>query len=543
MTEPAPTASELVLEPDGRLARDALVVTVCTLISRLTGFARVLVAAAVLSNGVLGDTYHSANLIPNLLFELVAGGVLQAVLVPSFVAARRRGGDVELGRSVGAVVAVLTALLAVIAGVVMALSPLIARFLTSLGDDPELAAEKLRVIRPMLIVFIPQIIFYGVGMVATAALAARRRFAAAALAPAVNNIVVITCYLLYRSSRSGEPASLDLDRYQFALLAGGTTLAVVAFTAVPGIVLRAQGVRWRPRWDTEQTAVRALRDSVGWAMLSVVGTLVPTAAAMVLGYGVEGGVAVFTLTFAFFVLPHALIAVPVATAVAPRVADTWQRDRRDETVELIERSARVVVPLLLLAGAGMVALAWPVTRVVASFGQAASQGLAPIAHAMAVFGCGLLGYGMAFMMTRVLFSLEDVKRAALLVSGTALSGVVVMGVATGVLSDTDRAAALALGYGATQTMSAAVLTLRVRTVTGAPSWGSLGRLGIGSAVAAVASGAVMLVVQHQFATDRASSALAHVVAGACGVLVFLLVAPPLTGVRLSALLRRSGARA
>ena len=121
---------------------------------------------------------------------------------------------------------------------------------------------------------------------------------------------------------------------------------LVAFTAVPGIVLRAQGVRWRPRWDTEQAAVRALRDSVGWAMLSVVGTLVPTAAAMVLGYGVEGGVAVFTLTFAFFVLPHALIAVPVATAVAPRVADTWQRDLREATGELIERSARVVVPLV-----------------------------------------------------------------------------------------------------------------------------------------------------------------------------------------------------
>jgi len=543
VTDAAPTAPELVLEPDGRLGRDALVVTVCTLFSRLTGFVRVLVAAAVLSNGVLGDTYHSANLIPNLLFELVAGGVLQAVLVPSFVAARRRGGDAELGRSAGAVVAVLTALLTVIAGVVVALSPLIAWFLTSLGDDPELAAEKLRVMRPMLVVFIPQIIFYGIGMVATAALAARRRFAAAALAPAVNNLVVITCYLLYRSSRSGEPASLDLDGYQFALLAGGTTLAVVAFTAVPGIVLRAQGVRWRPLWDTEQTAVRALRDSVGWAMLSVVGTLVPTAAAMVLGYGVEGGVAVFTLTFAFFVLPHALIAVPVATAVAPRVADTWQRDLREATGELIERSARVVVPLLLLAGAGMVALAWPVTRVVGSFGQAASQGLAPIAHAMAVFGFGLLGYGMAFMMTRVLFSLEDVKQAALLVSGTALAGVVVMGVAASVLPDTDRAAALALGYGATQTMSAAVLTLRVRTVTGAPSWGSLGRLGVGSAVAAVASGAVMLVVQHQFATDRASSALAIVVAGACGVLVFLLVAPPLTGVRLAALLRRSAARA
>ncbi|MEX1105199.1 MAG: lipid II flippase MurJ, partial [Ilumatobacteraceae bacterium] len=275
-------------EPDGRLARDALVVTVCTLFSRLTGFVRVLVAAAVLSNGVLGDTYHAANLIPNLLFELVAGGVLQAVLVPSFVAARRRGGDVELGRSAGAVVAVLTALLAAIAAVVMVLSPLIAQALTSLSSDPEVAADKLRVMRPMLLVFIPQIIFYGIGMVATAALAARRRFAAAALAPAVNNLVVIVCYLLYRASRSGQTASLDLDAVQFALLAGGTTVAVVCFTAVPGIVLRAQGVRWRPRWDLDHVAVRSLRTSVGWAMLSVLGTLVPTAAAMVLGYGVEG---------------------------------------------------------------------------------------------------------------------------------------------------------------------------------------------------------------------------------------------------------------
>ncbi|MEX1106881.1 MAG: lipid II flippase MurJ, partial [Ilumatobacteraceae bacterium] len=250
----------------------------------------------------------------------------------------------------------------------------------------------------------------------------------------------------------------------------------------------------------------------------------------------------FTFAFAFFVLPHALIAVPVATAVAPRVADAWQRGLRAETGDLIERSARVVVPLLLLAGAGLVALAWPVTRVVASFGQAASQGLAPIAHAMAAFGFGLVGYGMAFMMTRVLFSLEEVKRAAVLLSGAALAGVVVMGVAASVLSDANRAAALALGYGATQTMSAAVLTLRVRQVTGSPSWASLGRLSIGSAVAAVASGAVMAVVQHQFATDRASSAAAIVVAGTCGVAVFLLVAPPLTGVRVSALLRRSAAR-
>jgi putative peptidoglycan lipid II flippase len=392
---------------------------------------------------------------------------------------------------------------------------------------------------PMLLVFIPQIAFYGMGMVTTAALAARGRFAAAALAPAVNNIVVITCYLLYRASRQGQEASLDLDTPQFLLVAGGTTLAVIAFTAVPGIVLRSQGVRWRPRWRPHDRLVSDLRASVGWAMLSVVGTLVPTAAAIVLGYRVEGGVAVFTMTFAFFVLPHALIAVPVATTSAPRIADAWQRGDRALTGALIERSARVIVPLLSLAGAAMVALSWPVARVASSFGQAASQGVAPIAHALAMFGLGLLGYGMSFTMTRVLFSLSDVKRASILVAAAAILGVCAMTIASVIMSDSDRAAALALGYGTTQTLSAALLTWRARQVTGYPTRRSIGRLGVGSLAAAVAAGVVMFGVQQWFDNTRLASLAAIVVAGCVGVVVFVACVSVFTGLRPRALLGKA----
>lgn len=523
----------------GRLARDALVVTVCTLLSRVTGFVRVLVAAAVLSTGLLGDTYHAANIVPNLLFELVAGGVLQAVLLPTFVAARRNGGDDELGQTAGVLVAALTALLAAIAAVAMLAAPLLARAMSSLSSDPQVADDKLAVMTPMLLVFIPQVVFYGIGMVATAALAARRQFAAAALAPAVNNLIVITCYLLYRASRNGEPASLDLTVGQFVLLAGGTTLAVVAFTAVPGIVLSASGVRWRPRWRPSHPAILSLRSSVGWAMLSVVGTLVPTAAAVVLGYGEEGGVAVFTLAFAFFVLPHALVAVPVATTMAPRVAETWQRGEHDETRGFIEKGAMVVVPTLCFAGAALCALAWPIAQVTASFGQAASQGVAPIAHTLAAFGPGLLGYGMAFVMTRVLFSLDDVQQAAVLVSCSAVIGVVGMAVASAAMPDSERAAALAIGYGLAQTVSAGLLTFRVRRLTSVPRWSSMGRLGLGSIAAAAVSGAVMFIVQQPFSDDRWGSVSAIVVASIAGALVFAVGAATLAGVRPATLLRRT----
>lgn len=535
---PHQSAGAALVQP-GRLARDAIVVTVCTLLSRLTGFVRVLVAAAVLSTGLLGDTYHAANIVPNLLFELVAGGVLQAVLLPTFVAARREGGDEQLGRTAGVLVAVLTAGLAVIVLLGLIAAPFVARAMTSLEDDATVAADKLSVMTPMLLVFIPQVIFYGIGMVATSALAARRRFAAAALAPAVNNIVVIGCYLLYRASRDGRPASLDLSRWQFILLAGGTTLAVIVFTAVPGMVLSAQGVRWRPSWQPHHPAIVALRASIGWAMLSVVGTLVPTGAAVVLGYGEEGGVAVFTLAFAFFVLPHALVAVPVATTLAPRVADSWQRGQSEQTAALIDKGTTVVVPALCFAGAAMVALAWPIAQVVTSLGQAGSQGAAPIAHSLAVFGPGLVGYGMAFVMTRVLFSLHDVRRAAVLVSFSAIVGVVAMIVASHVMADTERAAALALGYGLAQTVSAALLTLRVRQLTGVPTWTSIIRLTAGSVTAAALSAVCMLLVQQQFGTGRNASILAVGVGATVGAIVFVAAVSLLAGVRPSTLLSRT----
>ena len=113
----------------------------------------------------------------------------------------------------------------------------------------------------------------------------------------------------------------------------------------------------------------------------------------------------------------------------------------------------------------MVALAWPIADVVRSLGQAGSQGPAPIVHTLAVFGPGLVGYGMAFVMTRVPFSLRDVRRAALLVSWSAVVGVVAMAVASRVIAGDDRAAALALGYGLAQAVSAVLITIRVRQLT------------------------------------------------------------------------------
>jgi putative peptidoglycan lipid II flippase len=498
------------------------VVTLCTLVSRVSGFGRVIATAAVLGSGLLGDVYQSANLVPNLLFELVAGGVLQAVLVPTFVAARRTGGRRLLGDAVQAANGVVLAVLGGIAVLGMVAAPFLTRLMVAYEPSTDVAREKLDLLVPMVLVFVPQLVCYGLATVTSAALNARGRFVAAALAPAVNNVIVIAACLLFRASRHGEVADLQLTTLQFAIIAGGTTLGVVAYALTPATVLRHDGVKWWPRWDPEHAAVVAMRASFGWATLSVVGTLAPTTVALALGNGATGGVAVFVYAFAFFALPHALIAVPMATTLAPRVADQWQRDDVATARSSVDSAMRLTVPLLVLAGAGMVALAFPVARA-AAFGQTASQGVSPIAHTLMAFGPGLLGYGIAFLMTRVLFAIGDVRAASLLMIVGAVVGVTWMGVASGLMAPTERAAALAMGYCASQAIAAVLLTRRVHHRTGSMGARVAARVFAESLAAGAAAMVTMLWVVSKFETTRRESLEALLFGGAAGVVTFVAV--------------------
>lgn len=436
----------LVARSGDRLGRDTALITLLTAFSRATGFARVVVSAAVLGTGLLGDVYQSANTVPNIVFELLAGGALQAALVPLFVGVRRDRDDRGFARTVGLVGATVTAALATVMVVVMVASPLIARALSSAEPVDSVAGDKVALATWFLVLFAPQIVFYGLGLVSTAALQARHRFAAAAVAPAVNNLVVIVTYGIFWSMQGDDPTSLDLGAAEIAVLAGGTTLAVVAFTSVPLIALvRATGEPLSPRVSFRDPVMVSVARTGGWATVQVAGTLTLTAAALVVGNGAEGGVAVFALALAVFLLPYALLSAPVATAALPRLAHLHQTGDSRGFRELVRRSAvRVVVPATV-ASIGMAALAWPLARAVV-FGAADERGPSPVAHALVAFAVGVVPYGLYQLLTRVLMSRGEVRAAAAVSMLTAVVGVALMPVLAATFDDAERAAALAAAY-------------------------------------------------------------------------------------------------
>lgn len=505
-------------------SRDARLISLGTLGSRITGLARVVVASAVLGTGALGGLYETANRIPNLLFNLFAGGALHAVLVPAFVRARQHGGDADVRRLADAVSAALTMFLGVVVLTAMAASPLVIRALTAAEPDAALRQDKVSLGTSFMLIFVPQVLCYGVAVVSSAALAARDRFVAAAAAPAVNNVLAIGVYVIFWVMRDGKPPTLDLSALELAVLAGGTTLAVVGFAAVPvWLAVRAGMMGW-PRRGRGEARAAGLYRSGSWAVVQVAGTIAVTITAVVLGNATENGVGVFLWAQNFLWLPVGLVAAPLATALAPRLVRA--RDAGDAGSGAGRRESEGAITLavaaLSLCGALMMGLGWPTARLVA-FGEAVRDGYAPLAHTMIAFGAGLVGTGTVFLLTRMLFSVDDTRGAAVCTMVLAAAGVVAMGVASDISQPSDRGAALAYGFGIAHLVGAAMMLVRYARRTGWVRVRSLARPSFGAVVAGAGAAVGAWAVGSQFPSTRGGAAVSVILGAATGLAAFSLL--------------------
>ncbi len=211
----------------------------------------------------------------------------------------------------------------------------------------------------MLVIFAPQVVFYGLGLVSSAALQAQGRFVAAAVAPAVNNVVVIGCYLAFDALRGDTAPSLDLTTTELLVLAA----AAPRSPSSPSPRCRSWHCCGRPPSASRsacRSPTRPSSESVStgsWAVVQVAGVLALTAAGLVIGNGAPGGVAVYALATAVALLPYALVAGPVATAALPRLASMHQDGDETGFRSLVVQSATRVLALGSAAAIGLFVLA------------------------------------------------------------------------------------------------------------------------------------------------------------------------------------------
>ncbi|MFC7596605.1 murein biosynthesis integral membrane protein MurJ [Terrabacter sp. GCM10028922] len=400
-------------------------IAVITLVARVVGFGRWFAFSHSVGATCVGSVYQSVNAVPNVLFEIAAGGVLAAVAVPLVAAALARGDRSQADATASALLT-WAVLVLVPLGIVVALAarPVAGALLgTGCAGEVALGAE-------LLVVFAVQIPLYGVAIVLAGVLQSHHRFVGAALAPLLSSLVVILTYLLYRSLVPDPAAAIDdVPSGAVTVLGVGTTLGVVALGLPLLVPVRRAGIRLRPRVRFPQGMGRRVRTLAFAGLLAVAGQQLATLVVIRIANdrGGAGTLNVYTYAQAVSLLPYAVLAVPLATATFPSLAGahaaSTQTGGAPGAVDTLRRAWLATVVVSLFGAAALVAVAVPVGSFFQSLdagsgSRASFETLAAMDDAVTLFAPSVVALGVIGLLTRASY----VRGAALAAGGLAATG-------------------------------------------------------------------------------------------------------------------------
>jgi putative peptidoglycan lipid II flippase len=500
----------------GRLARAAALIAAITVLARVAGFGRTVVFGRTVGGGCVGAVYQTANTVPNIVFDIVAGGTLAALVVPllapAFVGQVRDVAAQTLSALLTWTVLVLTVVTVAIAG----LAGVLVGALLGDGQCPGAADLGTR----MLVVFAPQVLFYGIGVVLGGTLQAAERFAWPALSPLLSSGTVIVAYLLYGFLAGPGRTAQELTTRDELVLSVGTTIGVAVLAACLIPAVTRLGLRVRPtlRFPPGLAAPARRAALAGGATLGAQQVATGVLIWLANDGTTTGTVVVVTLAQTVFLLPWAVLAVPVATSAFPRLSGLWDAEERSGFVELTDRTARVVIAAAALGTAAFVAAAEPIAAVLLD--PATTPAHAAFAPAIVAFTAGLLGWSLVALLSRALYAARDVATAA--VAQVAGWGLVVAADLTlsALAPPSRRAVVLAIGNTLGVSLAAALLVLLARRRAVLAGVGTLLAHTARAAVAAAVGGAAGWSVGRAAAGRGVPAAIGlGVVAAVIGVAV------------------------
>jgi putative peptidoglycan lipid II flippase len=464
------------LARDARIAGAATLIALLTILSRLVGFGRNVVFGLTVGATDLSDIYLAANTVPNIIFEIVAGGALASLVVPLLAGPITSGDRQTLRRTISALLTLTVSVLAVLALLLAIGAP---QMISALAPQADAGQREAGI--TMLRIFAPQLPLYGIGIVLTGVLQAHRRFAWPVIAPLLSSLTVIATYALFASRAGLRPDPATVSQTNIVVLAAGTTCGVIVLSLCLLFPVSRLGIRVWPTFRLPEglggrTAGLALAGAVT-VTFQQIAMLVAIRLAMEVS---DGANTVYNLAQTFFLLPWAVLAVPLATAAYPTVAAAHAQGRESGTT--VASTGRAIVLLSCLGAAGLVAIAWPAANIIlpSEPGQARDMALAMVA-----FAPGLIGYGIGALHQRTLYAVGGQRIAAIAIGlGWSVAAVSAIGLSQ-VMS--NRPVALALANSLGMLVLGLGLAIGVARRCGISALDGLTRAGVAGVIAGTAA--------------------------------------------------------
>jgi putative peptidoglycan lipid II flippase len=392
--------------------RSSLVMAAGTITSRILGFARaVLLALAIGVTTDAADAFGVANQLPNNIYAIVVGGVLNAVLIPALVRARRSGDD---GRGfIDRLVTLAIVLFFTVTVAVTLMAPLLVQLYTSGWSDSQLALAT-----AFAYWCLPQLFFYGLYSILGEVLNSRSAFGPFMWAPVLNNVVsiagLVAFVLIFGADPTGTRGIEGWGADSIALLAGSATLGVAMQALILLVSWRKIGLRLTLNFKWRGFGLRKMVKTASWSLAMVlvtqVGGLIQTIIASTTvseraGNLAIASVAAWAIAWLIFMLPHSVVTVSVATAYFTRMATHISENRMPEFKADLTAGLRVIALVAVVSTATLMLLAYPISRVFV--GEYAST--VALGNVILAMMLGLVPFSVVHIVQRAFFALEDTR--------------------------------------------------------------------------------------------------------------------------------------
>ncbi|HYG86286.1 MAG TPA: lipid II flippase MurJ [Azospirillum sp.] len=453
------------------LVADSRTVAGWNLVSRITGFGRVAIMGAVFGPTYFGNIFQTSALLPSMIFALLGGSLVGAILVPPLVHWLDARDEAAFRRLANGFLGTTMLVLAVVAGLCLLLSPLLLTFATAAVDDPAVRTRQREIGVVLLAMLLPQILLYGVAAVGMAVQHAHGRFAVAAAAQVLENVsgiaVLLIAALVFGTGTALEQVTLP----HLLLLGCGTTAAVGMNAILQWWGARMAGHSLVPRAGWRDVEIRRLMwiafTSSGYTALYNLVTF----AALVVAGRIPGGVIAAQIGLNFSFLPIALSAVPLASAQLPRLSRSFNAGDTAAFAATFRESIALTRFITLPAAFLLLAMSDPLAQAVAFGDLAGPAGVAMIAACIAGLGPGVVGEALISVSTSASYARRNglaPLRAMALRAVVALLG---MAIALGTMEGIGILFALGLSFSAGNLAAAAYIFRSVMPAMPAASGG------------------------------------------------------------------------
>ncbi|MDQ3767763.1 MAG: murein biosynthesis integral membrane protein MurJ [Actinomycetota bacterium] len=379
-----------------------------TVISRLTGIVRLAVIAATLgvAESRIADTYNLANTAPNVIYELVLGGVVSSAFIPMFVELLQKEDRERAWQVMSGILNLSLLILSAIAILGMIGAPWIARFYASRLPGAQAQSQQ-EAITFLLRLFIPQIVLYGLYFIVSGILTAHRRFGPPMYTPIINNFVVIAAFVIF-GAFYGIVTLETVTTPQLLLMGLGTTLSVAPMGLALLPYLRRLG-RYRLTLKVQHPAAKRM------ARLSVfvVGSVAANQLAYIfiqwLANGQRGGFSAYISASTFFLMPIGLFVWSLNTALMPSLSEYALHSQWPEYRERLSLGLRATAFLMLPSAIGYVVLGKPIVRLLLQHGIMTASSTDLVAGVLQFMVLGLLQFSIFQLLTRAFYAMQDTK--------------------------------------------------------------------------------------------------------------------------------------